>query len=38
MWIDFFKYFIYLSFVLNLACGVWVFFGIVQWLNEMKKV
>ena len=33
----FVKYFIYASFVLNIACGIWVLTGIVQWLAEMNK-
>ncbi len=33
---EFFKVFILLSFVLNIACGVWVFFGILQWIRELK--
>lgn len=31
------KYFIYLSFALNIACGVWVFTGIIQWLAELNR-
>ena len=26
-----------LSFFLNIVCGVWVFFGIIQWIAEMNK-
>lgn len=37
MWLTIAKYLIYTSFVLNIACGVWVFFGIFQWVAEMKK-
>lgn len=33
---EFFKIFILLSFALNIACGVWVFFGILQWIRELK--
>ena len=33
----FFKYFIYLSFFLNILCGIWGGIGIFQWLGEMRK-
>ncbi|MFQ9491928.1 MAG: hypothetical protein ACLR0N_14185 [Bilophila wadsworthia] len=34
--LEFTKYLIYASFILNIACGVWVLTGIVQWIAEMK--
>ena len=33
MWLQLTKYLFYLSFFLNIVCGVWVFFGIIQWLR-----
>ena len=35
--LEFTKYLIYASFILNIACGVWVLTGIVQWIAEMNK-
>lgn len=34
MWLQLTKYLFYLSFFLNIVCGVWVFFGIIQWLRN----
>lgn len=31
------KILIYTSFVLNIACGVWVFLGIIQWVRALRK-
>ena len=36
MWLALTKYFVYLSFILNIACGVWVFFGIVRWIRDLQ--
>lgn len=35
--LEFTKYLIYASFILDIACGVWVLTGIVQWIAEMNK-
>ena len=35
--LEFTKYLIYASFILNIACGVCVLTGIVQWIAEMNK-
>ena len=35
--LEFTKYLIYASFILNIACGVWVFFGIIQWLRDLNR-
>ena len=35
--LEFTKILIYTSFVLNIACGVWVFFGIVRWIKELNQ-
>lgn len=37
MWLQLTKYLFYLSFFLNIVCGVWVFFGIIQWLRDLNK-
>ena len=37
MWLQLTKYLFYLSFFLNIVCGVWVFFGIIQWLRERRE-
>ncbi len=37
MALAFTKYLIYLSFILNIACGIWVFFGILNWIGELRK-
>ncbi len=37
MWLALTKYFVYLSFILNIACGVWVFFGIVRWIRDLNR-
>ena len=37
MWLELTKYLFYLSFILNIACGVWVFFGIVRWIKELNQ-
>lgn len=37
MWLALTKYLIYLSFILNIACGVWVFFGIVNWIRDLNR-
>lgn len=37
MWLGITKYLIYTSFVLNIACGIWVLFGIIQWVRELNK-
>lgn len=34
---EFFKIFIYLSFGLNIICGIWVFYGIFVWLAEIRE-
>lgn len=34
MWLQLTKYLFYLAFFLNIVCGVWVFFGIIQWGSE----
>lgn len=33
---EFYKCLIYSSFALNMLCGVWVFFGILKWINELR--
>ena len=35
MWLQLTKYLFYLSFFLNIVCGVWV--GIIQWLRDLNK-
>ena len=35
--LEFTKILIYTSFVLNIACGVWVFFGIIGWVHDLRK-
>ncbi len=37
MWLELTKYLFYLSFILNIGCGVWVFFGIVRWIRELNQ-
>ena len=37
MWMEIVKYLIYISFILNIACGVWVFTGIIQWVAELNS-
>ena len=37
MWLQLTKYLFYLSFFLNIVCGVWVFFGIIQGLRDLNK-
>ena len=37
MWLQLTKYLFYLSFFLNIVCGVWVFFGIIQWLRFLNR-
>lgn len=37
MWLELTKYLFYLSFILNIACGVWVFFGIIGWVRDLRK-
>ncbi len=32
------KILIYVSFFLNICCGIWVCTGIVQWINEMRHM
>ena len=34
--LEFTKYLIYASFILNIACGVWVLTGIVQWIAHVS--
>lgn len=28
---------VYGSFVLNIACGIWVAYGVIQWIREMNN-
>lgn len=37
MWLELTKYLIYTSFVLNIVCGVWVFWGIIRWIAVLNK-
>ena len=37
MWLELTIYLVYLSFILNICCGVWVFFGIVRWIRELNQ-
>ena len=37
MWLQLTKYLFYLSFFLNIVCGVWVCCGIIQWLRDLNK-